>query len=123
MLPSDIILDTNTYALRTQRLNSSVRADVNRDLAKPVTLTISHETAKSGRVSSVVIFDSAEVIDCDASCNLTPTTDNIRMQVKLQYNPLSGRVATEAEIERLYEQVQLFLTDNALWVRFLNQES
>lgn len=123
MLPSDILLDTRTFALQTQRTNSSVRGDAAKDLDNPSTLTVAHETAKSGRVSSVIIVDSAAVVDCDASCNLTPTTDNIRVQFKVQYNPLSGRTDTGAEILAVKAVLEEFLSTPDLFDRFMNRET
>lgn len=123
MLPSDITLGDVTYALQTQRPTSSVRADSGRELEKPVTLSIAHETGKNGRVSSVVIFDSSEVISCDDTCAINPTTDNIRVHLKIQYNPLSGRTGIDIELKRLLAELQVFMVSTDLMDRFENKES
>jgi hypothetical protein len=120
MLPNDVTLNSNTYALQTQRANSSIRGDGGRDLDKPVTLAIAHETTNSGKVSSVVYFDSAEVMDTN-TCP-TPITDNIRVQLKIQYNPKSGRSGIETEIARLITDLNSFMASSD-FDRFLNQES
>lgn len=123
-ISSDITLNTNVYSLKTQRATSAVRGDSARDLDKPVTLTISHESQKSGKVSSAAMFDSAEVLPCDANaCTVEPTTDNIRVMLKIVHNPLSGRLNVETELSRLKADLTALMADADFWTRFLNQES
>jgi len=122
MLPSDITLNTNTYALQTQRANSSVRGDSARPLETPVTLEIAHETAKNGRVSSVIILSSHELVaGASLSCPTAPISDALRVQFKMQYNPTIGRTGIDAEILRLKTDLISFIT-SADFDRIVNRE-
>ena len=123
MFNTDIVINTNTYNLISQRTTSSVRSDASTGLANPNTLTISHETNKAGRVSSVIILDSEEVVACQDACSTAPTLDNIRMMMKIQYNPLSGRIGIDTELERLRVLLSTFTADAASWAKFINKES
>lgn len=119
MYTSDITIGTETYALRTQRVNSSVRAEISQPVSEPRLLTISHETSKSGRVSSVVMIDDSKVVQIGSSA---PTVDTMRALLKIQYNPLSGRTGVEAEIKAMIAALAAFATDANI-SKLLNQES
>lgn len=124
MFASDITLGLQTYALSTQRPTSSVRRDNAQPLDEPVSLSIAHEKSNNGRVSSVVAFDSSVVLACGTDCSTTaPVTDSIKLHTKLVYNPESGRTTPGVEIERLRQQMLVFVADETLWARFINQES
>jgi len=123
MFATDITINTNTYSLITQRANSSVRSDASTGLDNPNTLTISHEESKTGRVSSVVILDSEAVVPCQDACTTAPSVDNIRLMMKIQYNPLNGRTDTATEIERLRVLLSTFVNDSASFAKIINKES
>lgn len=123
MYTPDITIGTDIFSLITQRASSSVRQDGAKDLTNPCTLSISHETAKNGKISSVVILDSEEVIPCNDACSTVPLSDNIRLQMKLQYNPSSGRLLIDTEIARLQVQMLAFISDATNWSKLLNKES
>ena len=120
MLNQDITLGTSVYSLITQRATSSLRSDASRALDLPVSLTVAHETASSGRISSAAYLDSDEVVE---DANGVPSTDTVRVMLKLQYNPLSGRTTTETELLRLRDQVIAFISDATNWDKMLNKES
>ena len=121
MYDSDIVLDTTkTYSLTTTRPLSSVRSDAAQPVSEPNLLTISHENANSGRRSSVVIFDDTKVV---ASAGEIPVTDNIRLMLKVQYNPFSGRTTSTADINQQIVELVDFLSVPANVTKLLNQES
>lgn len=119
MYTSDITIGTEVYALRSQRTNSSVRAETSQSVSEPRLLTISHENAKSGRVSSVIMIDDSKVVQIGASA---PSLDTMRAMIKIQYNPLSGRTGIEAEIKAMIAALAAFSTDANI-SKLLNQES
>lgn len=120
MFSTDITLGTHTYSLRTQRVNSSIRADPTQPINEPNTLTISHDVAGSGRVSSAVIFDDTKTVQIGAS---SPSPDTIRAMVKIQYNPLSGRAGIESAINALIVDLVAFIQAPANVTKLLNRES
>jgi hypothetical protein len=120
MYTPDITLDTRTYSLKSQRTASSVRSDASAPVSEPNLLTISHETAKNGRVSSVIILEDQAVI---TSVSTTPLVDSIKCQFKLQYNPLVGRTDVETVILDLIAKLSAGINDSAFIDKFLNQES
>lgn len=120
MYASDITLGTTLYSLRTQRVNSSVRADPTQNLKEPKTLTISHDVAGSGRVSSAVILDDIAVVQIGAS---SPQSDAVRVMLKLQYNPLSGRADIEATVAAQLAELVAFMGTPANITKLLNRES
>lgn len=119
--PSDITIDTQTYSTIVTRPTSTVRQDPTAEINSPRTMTISHETAKSGVVSSVVYFDNAYVTDCNDACVIAPTLGKIRSQFKLSYNPLDKQVSL-ATIQADVEELMLFLTPENL-TKLINLES
>lgn len=120
MYTSDITIGTENYALRTQRASSSVRAEISQPVSEPRLLTISHENVKSGRVSSAVMLDDSKVVQIGASA---PTLDTMRVMVKIQYNPLSGRTDIDAEIKAMITTLTTFLGVAGNVTKLLNQES
>jgi hypothetical protein len=123
MFTPDITIGTNVYSLTSQRTNSSLRSDPSTGLDNPNLMTISHEVAKNGKVSSVVILDSEVVVPCTDTCTITPASDTIRLQLKVQYNPLIGRTDTATEIERLRVLLVTFASNATSFAKFLNKES
>lgn len=120
MFTPDILIGTDTFALRSQRSTSSERADTNQTVSEPRILTIAHERAKSNRISSVVYIDDTKLVQ-SASSVLTP--DVIRALVKIQYSPLSGRTATEADVKLAITQLIAFLSVEANVNKLLLLES
>lgn len=120
MFTPDITIGTDVFALRSQRSNSSDRSDTNQSISEPRVLTISHEKAKNNRVSSVVFIDDQKLVQIGSS---VPQLDNIRVLVKLQYNPLSGRLTTEADVKLALTQLLTFLAVEANVDKLLNLES
>lgn len=120
MFNPDITIGTNTYSLIQQRTSGSLRSDPANGILNPLLMTISHEEAKNGKVSSVVIFDSGVTVD---STTALPVSDNIRLQFKMQYNPASGRTDTAAELERLRKLLVTFINTPANISKLLNKES
>lgn len=127
MFTPDIILNDGvadrTYSLTQQRTTSSLRSDATRDVTTPRYVTIAHEKAKDGTISSVIYIDSEEVIACNDTCATTPTIDKLRVQLKIVRNPLSGRATIEEDVEELLEQVINLITEGSNRAKFLNQES
>lgn len=120
MYTTDITLGTNVYSLTTQRINASIRSDAAQPLSEPNTLTISHENAKNGRRSSVVIFDDIKVL---TSSSTLPLQDNVKVMLKVQFNPLGGRTTNEADINALLADLVSFISEPTNVTKFLNQES
>lgn len=120
MFTTDITLNTHVYSLSAQRTSSSTRRDSARAVSAPRSLNISHETAKSGRVSSVAYIDDVAVVQVGSSA---PATDSIRVLLKLQYNPLSGRETTETDLRAALTDLISFLSESGNVTKLLNQES
>lgn len=120
---NDITLDTHTFSNILRVGKRGVYRDAAAPLDKPATLTISHETTKSGRLSSAVIIDLDEVIPCSDTCSTVPVADNIRMLVKLSYNPLAGRADLPTDLALIKAHIIAFLVNSEDWPKFLNQES
>lgn len=121
MYSPDLTLGTSTYSLQAQRTNSSVRSDASQPLSEPNTLTISHEVAKNGMRSSVIILDDIKVVSPDGIKNVS--ADRLRTMAKFQYNPLGGRLAIEADIKAQIVELTAFLADDANITKLLNMES
>lgn len=117
----DITLGTDVYSLQSQRTNASVRSDAAQPISEPNLLTISHENAKNGRRSSVVIIDDTKIV---STANATiPVADTVRAMFKVQFNPLGGRTDNEAAINAAVTQLIAFLSDASYVDKLLNQES
>lgn len=78
-------------------------------------LTVSHTTAKSGVVNSVVYIDDKRTTDP------LKNPSNVRMQIKVQYNPLEGRTDTLATLNSLKADLDAFFAANLGSI--LNKES
>jgi len=118
MFASDLTVGTRTYSLRSQRMSSSLRGDATRTVSNPRLLTISHETAKNGKVSSVMMIDDTAVVTNGTSV----VNDTIRVMVKLQYNPLVGRTDITTTIMAAIDELQALLVE-ANVTKLLNKES
>lgn len=117
MLDANIVTLTSTYNLTTTRPTSSIRSDSAKPLDNPRVMTVSHDIAKSGRVSSVVYIDDTltTVVAGVAS------SSNVRVQLKLSYNPLEGRTDIASDIAVIYAELKEFLTPANL-TKILNKE-
>jgi hypothetical protein len=120
-MSSDLTLGTVTYSSTVIKSNSTLRANAARPIEDPEVLTISHEIAKNGKVSSVILIDDNEALPCTTTCN-TPTTSNVRAMFKLQYNPLDGRAGLVTSITYVINQLQLALNDATVMAKFVNKE-
>lgn len=118
MFTPDLVLGTATYSLTAQRVNSSIRGDASQPLSEPNLLTISHENAKNGRRSSVIILDDTKIV---GGTTIVPST--VRTLLKLQFNPLEGRTDIETALAAQIAEVVEFLSNPALVAKILNQET
>jgi len=121
MYTSAITIGTKTYDLQSQRTLSSTRGDASRAVGEPRSLTISHENAKNGRRSSVIIFDDTKIVSVAGAS--VPVVDNVRVLLKVQFAPSGGRTTTAADINELLTQLTTFLGTPANITKLLNQES
>lgn len=121
MLPQDITKNTRTYTLVTSRANSSVRSDNARPLETPRTLENQSETLKSGKVNLLTRLNSDEVLI--GTCPSENVTDRISAQLKLSFNPTSGRTGIEAELGILIEDLVAIASDPVLLAQIINKET
>lgn len=112
-------IDTSDFSLVTQRSQSSVRRDATAPVENPVSLITSHETAKSGRVSSVVYFDDEKLVVTEDGVSVP---SNIRTQFKISYDPTSGRNDIETVLARQLVLINTFLAYAPYMDKLLNQE-
>lgn len=119
MFTSDITIGSNTFSKTVTRPTSASYADNNQTLSNPRILQISHETAKSGRVSSAVILD--DTANITVGSNLIAS--NVRVLVKISYNPLEGRADLTAAIKAAILDLNTFLGADANVTKLLNKES
>lgn len=119
MYPSTLILNTQTFEKKVQRPMSSVYIDTDQTLDNPRSLTISHEVAKSGRVSTAVMLDDTKSIVLANSI----VADNTRVLIKLSYNPLGGRASLDTVVRAALADLVGFLSDTANIDKLLTQES
>lgn len=105
MFTSDITIGSQTFSAVTSYGSSTIRRKTGEPVSEPTDLTISHEVAKNGRVSSAVIIDDVKVVSDTNGI----VTDNVRALVKLQYNPASGRSTLDADIRALIDDLVTFL--------------
>lgn len=118
MLDSSLTTPTSTYSTISVRPTSTLRSDAARPLINPRTLTVSHDVAKSGRVSSVIYIDDiATVLSPDAQ----PKTSSIRGQLKISYNPVEGRTDIASDIAEIIEEIKTILSPANL-TKILNKE-
>lgn len=121
MYTPDLIIGTKTYALTSQRALSSIRSDASQPVTAPKTITISHENAKNLRRSSAVILDDTIIVSTAGA--VVPVKDNIKVLLKVQFNPFGGRTTTTADINAAIAQLVAFLGVPANITKLLNQES
>lgn len=121
-ISTDVTLGLAVYSATVTRPTSTIRNDSSQPIDEPIALTISHETAKNGKVSSVVYIDISEKVPCTSTCQVTPGLSNVRGQFKLSYNPLDGATDLAAHTALAIEQIKLFLGDAALVAKFMNKE-
>jgi hypothetical protein len=124
MYPSDITIASTvptTYSIVTERASSSLYSDPSQPLAEPKVLTISHETDKSGRVSSVVYIDDIASL-VNTTVGAPAVVDTVKCQFKLMYNPTLGRATLEADLAQLREELTVFVSDSTNWTKLLNKE-
>lgn len=121
-MSSDITLSVDTYSVITQRANSTVRSNPTATTVNPEYLTVSHEIAKSGKVSSAVMLDDLTSVPCNDTCQLTPGISTVRAMFKLQYNPNEGDPDIEGAITDVITKLNAFLADSTLITKFRNRE-
>lgn len=119
MFQSDITIGTNTFSKVVVRPMSSSYADNNQTLTNPRILQISHEVAKSGRVSTAVILDDTANVAVGTSL----VASNVRVLTKISYNPLEGRADLDAAIKAAIVELNTFLSAEANVAKLLNKES
>lgn len=123
MLTNDITLNTSdTYSLIEQRPTSSKRSISGLEPNVDGNLVVSHEVAKDGRVSSVVIIEDLLVPAINATTGIIPKTDAIRVMLKLQYSPSTTRVSSDADIKKAIAGIVEFFGDPVKVNKILNRE-
>lgn len=118
----DITIDAVTYSSSIVKPNSTVRADATQPVTDPDYMTVSHETAQNGRVSSVIIFEDIKAIPCNDTCQIVPGQSSIKAMLKIQYNPKDGREDFNAALVNLLAAINTASGDAALMDKFLNKE-
>lgn len=121
MFTSDITLNTHVYSLTSQRTTSSTRRDSAQPVSEPNELSIAHETAKNGRVSTAVILDDTKIVSVPGAT--VPVKDTVRVLFKVQYNPFGGRTTNATDIALAIADLVSFLNTPANITKLLNQES
>lgn len=119
MFVNDITIGSNTFAKQSVRPLSASYADNNQPLDNPRLLTISHEVAKSGQVSSIVMIDDTKVIPVGT----TFVNSKARVFMKIQYNPLQGRSDLVAAINAAITELTTFVGVAGNITKLLNKES
>lgn len=119
MFTPDIIIGSDTFSRTVTRPTSSTYSDNNQSLSNPSTVTISHETAKNARVNSAVIFDDTETV----TVGNFMTADNIRVLVKVSYNPLGGRPDLTEKVKAAINRSIAFMQVENNVIKLLNKES
>lgn len=119
MFPSDITIGTDSFSRIVTRPTSSSYSDNNQSLSNPRVLQISHETAKNARVSSAVILDDTQTV----TIGNTSVADNIRVLLKVSYNPLGGRADLTEKVKAAIVQLTAFAAVEANITKLLNKES
>lgn len=118
MLGQSLTTTTSTYSTISVRPTSTFRGDAARPLDNPRTLTVSHDVAKSGRVSTVIYIDDNQMV---SSASTLPKTSNIRGQLKFSYNPVEGRTDIATDIAEIFAELKEILTPSNL-TKILNKE-
>lgn len=119
MYNSRITIGEINYDLVSQMPYRSMRSNAARPINEPQTLTVSHETTKSGLRSSVIILEDVKVLNTSTSI----IKDSIKAQFKIQFKPYSGRADIEVTIASLIESLTAFIADPTNIDKLLNQES
>jgi hypothetical protein len=119
MYNSRITIGTTNFDLVSQMPYRSMRSNAARSINEPQTLTVSHETAKSGLRSSVIILEDVKVLNTQTSA----IKDSIKAQFKIQFKPYSGRTDIEVTIGELISALSAFVADPDNVDKLLNQES
>lgn len=119
MYANILTLGSTNYDLVSQNPYRSMRSNSARPVSQPQTLTISHETTKTGTRSSVLILEDIDVINTSTSI----IKDSIKAQFKLSFKPYSGRTDIETVIAAQIAALQEFLSVPANIDKFINQES
>lgn len=122
MMESDITLGVNVYSTQVVKPTSTIRGDASREIEDPAILTVSHETGKNGRVSSVMIIDDSALVPCNDACSTTPGISNVRGMIKLQYDPTDGRANLDTVLMVVLAELMALLADSALMTKFRNKE-
>lgn len=126
MFNPDIVIDTTpevTYTLVQQNAKASQRVEVESPIGAPKTLKLSHQVEKSGRVSSVVIFQDVIPRTNDWVCVNDFEYDLMKMQLKLQYLPLPGRTDIEDTLDDMWNRLKEFFDDENNRKKFYRKES
>lgn len=121
-MSSDITLGTDLFSTIVVKPRSTIRSNPAQLASEPETLTISHEVASNGRISSVFIIDDGTMVPCNDACATTPTMSNVRGMIKLQYNPNEGNTDIDISVAAVIEYLKALLADDALMTKFRNQE-
>lgn len=119
MFSPDILIGTDTFSRTITRPTSSVYSDNNQPLTNPRTLQISHETAKSARVSTAVILDDTQTV----TIGNTTSPDNVRVLLKVNYNPLGGRSNLTGVVKEAIAELLAFAQVESNITKLLNKES
>lgn len=121
---NDIILDTDkTYSRILTGRTSGKWSDVSQNVDSPKTLTISHETAKNGRVNSVIIVDSSLPNICETTCATDPASSTIKAQFKLSYNPIEGYTDIDVALTGIIDLLMEVVNDPARIAKLKNKEA
>jgi hypothetical protein len=115
---SDLTIGTTVYSQTASYPTSTLRSDSAAGVNAQSNMTISHETLKSGRVSSAVILDDELLPVTDEVCS-KPSL--IRAMLKLQYHPYDGRTDTSAVVKELVASLVAFATEANI-TKLLNKE-
>jgi hypothetical protein len=122
MMSANITLDSKVYSTTSVKSNSTIRKDGARPIEDPALLTISHETAKSGRVNSVMIIDDTVMVPCNDTCQIVPGVSSIKGLVKFSYNPKEGRTDLRTSLDSIVAQLTAMLGNQTLMDQFFNLE-
>lgn len=120
MFASTLTPITNAYDTIRTVGTSTLRRVAGLPDTDQLSMTISHEETSKGIRGSVVIFDNTKVIGSLADGS--DVKDTVRVMLKVQYKPLSGRTDTTADIGVAIDELKAFLTGPNL-TKLLNMES
>lgn len=123
MFTPDITLNTRMYSLQVQRPYSSVRSVAAETPSEPRTLTISHDTAKSGRVASLVKVTKTFLVPKTVNGITSYVKEDIEVYTVRKFNPNSGIPNLESELALLQDDLVAFLTEPGTVTKLDNKES